>query len=299
MGRGKGEVIVQKIRIGTRESRLAVIQAQYLAEYIRCSCEEMEPELVTMKTTGDRILDRTLDKIGGKGLFVKELDRALRERRSDISVHSLKDVPMEMPNDLPLLGFSRREDARDVLVLPKGAKELDPHLPLGCSSARRKIQLQRLFPEIEVKSIRGNVLTRLQKLDQGMYSGLVLAAAGLTRLGLTERIHRFFSQEEILPAAGQGILAVQGREGEDYQYLQGFFDADSTWCALAERSFVRTLNGGCSSPIAAYAVIEPGERLHLTGLYAQEDSSEYQIRAITGEKTEAEALGRELAEKIR
>ena len=220
---------MQKIRIGTRESRLAVIQAQYLAEYIRCSCQELEPELVTMKTTGDRILDRTLDKIGGKGLFVKELDRALREQRSDVSVHSLKDVPMETPNDLPLLGFSRREDARDVLVLPKGVKELNLHLPLGCSSARRKIQLQRLFPKMEIKSIRGNVLTRLQKLDQGRYSGLVLAAAGLKRLGLTERINKFFSVEEILPAAGQGILAVQGRQGEDYQYLQGFFDRDSTW----------------------------------------------------------------------
>ena len=290
---------MQKIRIGTRESRLAVIQAQYLAEYIRCSCQELEPELVTMKTTGDRILDRTLDKIGGKGLFVKELDRALREQRSDVSVHSLKDVPMETPNDLPLLGFSRREDARDVLVLPKGVKELNLHLPLGCSSARRKIQLQRLFPEMEIKSIRGNVLTRLQKLDQGRYSGLVLAAAGLKRLGLTERINKFFSVEEILPAAGQGILAVQGRQGEDYQYLQGFFDRDSTWCGLAERSFVRALEGGCSSPIAAYAVTEPGELLRLTGLYAQEGSSEYQIDTITGEKENAEALGRELAEKIK
>ena len=133
---------MRKIRIGTRESRLAEIQAQCLAEYIHCLCQELEPELVTMKTTGDRILDRTLDKIGGKGLFVKELDRALREGRSDLSVHSLKDVPMETPNDLPLLGFSRREDARDVLVLPSGAKELDPHLPLGCSSARRRVQLQ-------------------------------------------------------------------------------------------------------------------------------------------------------------
>lgn len=290
---------MRKIRIGTRESRLAVIQAQCLAEYIHCLCQELEPELVTMKTTGDRILDRTLDKIGGKGLFVKELDRALREGRSDLSVHSLKDVPMETPNDLPLLGFSRREDARDVLVLPSGAKELDPHLPLGCSSARRKIQLQRLFPEMEIKSVRGNVLTRLQKLDQGIYSGLVLAAAGLKRLGLTERISRFFSIEEILPAAGQGILAVQGRKDEDYSYLQGFFDVDSTWCALAERSFVRALDGGCSSPIAAYAVTEPGEMLHLTGLYAQEGSSEYQISTITGEKKNAEALGKELAEKIK
>ncbi len=140
-----------KMRIGTRESRLAVVQAQLLAAEIRRSCKGIEPELVTMKTTGDRILDRALDKIGGKGLFVKELDHALRENRSDVSVHSLKDVPMQVPEDLPLLGFSKREDARDVLVLQRGANSLDPLLPLGCSSARRALQLRELFPDMEVK----------------------------------------------------------------------------------------------------------------------------------------------------
>ncbi len=289
---------MQTVKIGTRESRLALIQAELLADYIRRFCQEKQPEIVAMKTTGDRILDRKLDEIGGKGLFVKELDRALREGRSDLSVHSLKDVPAQIPEDLPLLGFSCREDVRDVLVLPKDTAELNPLLPLGCSSARRAIQLKKLFPAMEVRSIRGNVLTRLEKLDQGQYSGLVLAAAGLKRLGLARRISRYFSTEEMLPAAGQGILAIQGRRGEDYSYLDGFFDMNSTCCALAERSFIRTLDGGCSSPLAAYAVMESSEKIRLTGLYAREGSMEYQVEAVNGRKEEAERLGRELAQRI-
>lgn len=285
------------IKIGTRESRLAVIQAEMVADYIRENCPDMEPELVTMKTTGDKILNKTLDKIGGKGLFVKELDAALLDRRSDISVHSLKDMPMEVSEELPLLGFSKREDPRDVLVLPKGKKELDKALPLGCSSARRILQLKKLFPDMEVKSIRGNVLTRLEKLDRGEYSALVLAAAGLKRLGLEERISHYFTTEEMIPAAGQGILAVQGRQGEDYSYLNGFYEEESTCCALAERSFVRALNGGCSSPIAAYAVIE-NEKLKLTGFYAAEESNVYVTSQIEGSPREAEQLGVRLAKEL-
>lgn len=289
---------MKTIKIGTRESRLAVIQAEMVADYIRENCTDIEPELVTMKTTGDKILNKTLDKIGGKGLFVKELDAALLEGRSNISVHSLKDMPMEVPKELPLLGFSKREDPCDVLVLPKGKTELDKTLPLGCSSARRILQLKKLFPDMEVKSIRGNVLTRLEKLDRGEYSALILAAAGLKRLGLEERISRYFSTDEMIPAAGQGILAVQGRQGEDYSYLESFFDEESTCCALAERSFVRTLNGGCSSPIAAYAVVHNGI-LKLTGLYAAEGSTFYVTGQIEGNSAEAETLGKNLAEQLK
>ena len=290
---------MQIVRIGTRESRLAVIQAELLAEVIRRSSQGFWPELVTMKTTGDKILDRSLNQIGGKGLFVKELDQALLEGRSDVSVHSLKDVPMEVPKELPILGFSKREDVRDVLVLPRHSRTLDLSLPLGCSSARRQIQMSRLFPGMEIKSVRGNVLTRLEKLDRGEYSGLILAAAGLKRLGLQERISRYFSTEELLPAAGQGILAVQGRLDQEYPYLEAFFDEDSTWCALAERSFVRTLNGGCTSPIAAYARMESGGSLRVTGLYAEEGSTEYQVEVTSGKKEQAETLGEELARKMR
>ncbi len=289
---------MKTIKIGTRESKLAVIQAEMVADDIRENCTDITPELVTMKTTGDKILNKTLDKIGGKGLFVKELDAALLDGRSDISVHSLKDMPMEVSKELPLLGFSKREDPRDVLVLPKGKTELDKALPLGCSSARRILQLKELFPDMEVKSIRGNVLTRLEKLDRGEYSALILAAAGLKRLGLEERISRYFSTDEMIPAAGQGILAVQGRKGEDYSYLSGFFDEESTWCGLAERSFVRTLDGGCSSPIAAYAAVDNGI-LKLTGLYAAEGSTSYVTGQIEGNPAEAERLGKNLAEQLK
>lgn len=289
---------MKKVRIGTRESALAVIQANLAADYIRNNCQGLEPELVTMKTTGDKILNKRLSEIGGKGLFVKELDTALLEGRSDLSVHSLKDVPMELAENLPLLGFSKREDARDVLVLPKGVDILNKKRPLGCSSARRMIQLQKLFPGMQVKSVRGNVLTRLEKLDKGDYSGLILAAAGLKRLKLEERISRYFQPEEMLPAAGQGILAVQGRRGEDYSWLAGFFDEESTFCAIAERSFVSALDGGCSAPIGAYGVVQ-GQVLKLTGLYAKEGCKSYVTHTICGKTVEAEELGKELARRIR
>ena len=259
----------RKIKIGSRESRLAVIQSEMVMRAINQYHPEIETELVTMKTTGDLILDRTLDKIGGKGLFVKELDRALLDHRSDLSVHSLKDMPMEIQTELPIIGFSKREDPRDVLVFRKGERERDKSLPIGCSSQRRIIQLKEIFPDAKFQPVRGNVLTRLQKLDNGEYGALVLAAAGLKRLGMEERIGRYLEPEEVIPAAGQGILAMQGRRGEDYSYLNEFFDKNAEYAALCERAFVRTLDGGCSSPIAAYAVID-GENLTLTGLYYEE-----------------------------
>ena len=170
---------MKKVIIGSRESRLAVIQSEMVKKYIEEHSPEIQAEILTMKTTGDIILDRTLDKIGGKGLFVKELDKALMEKKSDLSVHSLKDMPMEVPEELPLVAYSKREDPRDVLVLPKGQETMDKRKPIGCSSLRRILQLKELFPDMEFKSVRGNVLTRLKKLDSGEYSALVLAAAGL------------------------------------------------------------------------------------------------------------------------
>ena len=284
--------------IGSRESRLAVIQSEMVRDYIEKNNDGLKAELLTMKTTGDIILDRTLDKVGGKGLFVKELDRALLDGRSELSVHSLKDMPMEVPEELPLLAFSNREDPRDALVLPQGVTELDKTKPIGCSSLRRTLQLAELFPDMECKSVRGNVQTRLKKLDSGEYSALVLAAAGLKRLGLTHRISRYFEPEEMLPAAGQGILTVQGRKGNDYSYLEGYGDADSTCAALAERSFVRFLDGGCSSPVAAHAVVDQ-EKIVLTGLYYEEETGAYKKGSLEGTREEAEELGVRLAKKLR
>ena len=285
------------LRIGTRDSKLALVQTEIVAGAILKLNPGLQVELVTMKTTGDKILDRTLDKVGGKGLFVKELDAALLDGRVDITVHSSKDLPMETDPRLPLVAFSRREDARDVLVLPAGASGLDPEKPIGCASARRQLQLAALFPGQPVAPVRGNVQTRLQKLDAGQYAALVLAGAGLRRLGLDGRISRRFSIQEMLPAAGQGILAVQARAGEDVRYLRGFHDAEAADCLLAERAFVRTLDGGCSSPVAAHAVLE-GERLRLRGFYVTADARGY-FEDICGSRAEAETLGRRLAERMR
>ena len=287
-----------KIRIGSRESALAVIQSQMVMDAIARTVPDAELELVTMKTTGDRILDKTLDQIGGKGLFVKELDQALGDGRADFTVHSLKDMPMEVPEDLPLAAFSKREDPRDVLVLPEGVTELDPAKPIGCSSRRRQLQLKELFPDMDIRPVRGNVQTRLKKLQDGEFSALVLAAAGLKRLGLEDRISRYFSPEEMLPAAGQGILAVQTRQGMDTACLAGIHDPDAACCALAERAFVRALDGGCSSPVAAYAVAE-GETLTLTGLYVSPDETVVRKDSLSGPRTAAETLGETLADKLK
>ena len=287
-----------KLRIGSRESRLAVIQSRMVMEKIAEAEPAAELELVTMKTTGDKILDKTLDKIGGKGLFVRELDQALREERVDFTVHSLKDMPMEVPEDLPLAAFSSREDPRDVLVLPEGTTEIDRSKPIGCSSRRRQLQLKKLFPDMAIEPVRGNVQTRLAKLEAGQCSALVLAAAGLKRLGLEERISRYFSVEEILPAAGQGILAVQTRKGMNTDCLRLVQDKESACCARAERAFVRALNGGCSSPVAAHAVAE-GTLLTLTGFYVSPDERIQRKGSLSGSVTEAETLGKALARQLK
>ena len=293
----------EKIIIGSRESVLAVRQSELVLDYLRKNYPGMQAELVTMKTTGDRILEKRLDEIGGKGLFVRELDLALGDGRTDLSVHSLKDMPAEIPRDLPVIGFSEREDPRDVLVLPAGMKavsEMDLSRPIGTSSRRRILQAQDLFPGARFESVRGNVLTRLRKLDEGQYSALILAAAGLRRLDLQERISRYFSTEELIPSAGQGILALQGRSGEDYSCLDGFISRQSAIAAAAERSFVSALGGGCTSPIAAHAEFTD-DAMTLRGFY-YDDVTEKKIRkTITVQvfdPVEAQEAGRKLAAQV-
>lgn len=289
---------MKKIIVGSRESALAVAQSMTVVNYLKETLKDARVELLTMKTTGDRILDRTLDQVGGKGLFVKELDAALREGRTDLSVHSLKDVPMEVPEDLPLIGFSGREDPRDVLVLPKGRTEPDPSLPIGSASLRRSLQLQKLCPGFRIEPVRGNLQTRLRKLDEGQYGALVLAAAGLIRLGLEDRISRYFSPEEMIPAAGQGILAFQGRAGEDYRYLEGIIDSEASACAVCERAFTRELGGGCTSPVCAHAQVK-GEKIFLRALYYNEETKECRTGQAEGNLKDAEAIGKDLAKTLR
>lgn len=287
---------MKKVRIGTRESRLAVAQSELVAAYL--NEKGISSELIKMKTTGDMILDRSLAQIGGKGLFVKELDKALMDKKSDLSVHSLKDVPVLLPEELPLIGYSKREDPRDVLVLPKGETKPDPKKPVGCSSKRRILQAKKLFPGVKFADIRGNVNTRLSKLDSGEYGALILAAAGLKRLGLEDRISRYFSVDEMIPSAGQGILALQGRKEEDYSYLSGFLNKEAEIQAAAERAFVRQIGGDCTLPVGAHAVID-GAALTLWAMYASKENEEYYVTGSrTGDVRDAERIGCELAKSL-
>ena len=286
------------VRIGSRDSKLAVMQTELMIHAVTRYHPEIQFELVTMKTTGDIILNQTLDKIGGKGLFVKELDIALAEGRIDCCVHSLKDMPMEENPDLPITALPKRGDPRDVLVLPQMQHFENITAQIGSSSFRRQIQLKKLFPSCHCLPVRGNIITRLQKLDCGEFSSLVLAGAGLQRVGLSERISRYFSTDEMIPAAGQGILAVQSRKNEDVSFLSCIHNKESEYAALAERAFVRTLDGGCSSPIAAYAQIH-GTELKLTGLYAKEHQWEYVIDSVTGNTEDAVQLGEQLSQTMK
>lgn len=283
------------IRIGSRESRLAVIQAEIVKKRIQKYHPEIQVELVTMKTTGDKILDKSLELIGGKGLFVKELDQALIEGRIDLSVHSLKDMPMEVPEDLPILAFTEREDPRDALIYCPGLCEIPDRGVIGTSSRRRMLQMKKLYPSCTFRGIRGNVQTRLRKLTEEGYDGTVLAAAGLKRLEMESVIGHIFEVEEMVPAAGQGILAVQGRKGENHSYLEYVQDKKSETEALAEREFVAALDGGCSSPVAAHARVLGGE-VKLTGLYYREEDDTYLTAVRIGEVPKARQLGAELAE---
>ena len=286
------------VRIGSRDSKLAVMQTELMIHAVTKYHPEIQFELVTMKTTGDIILNQTLDKIGGKGLFVKELDIALAEGRIDCCVNSLKDMPIEENPDFPITALPKRGDPRDVLVLPQMQHFENITAQIGSSSFRRQIQLKKLFPSCHCLPVRGNIITRLQKLDCGEFSSLVLAGAGLQRVGLSERISRYFSTDEMIPAAGQGILAVQSRKNEDVSFLSCIHNKESEYAALAERAFVRTLDGGCSSPIAAYAQIH-GTELKLTGLYAKEHQWEYIIDSVIGNTDNAVQLGEQLAQTMK
>lgn len=286
------------VRVGSRDSKLAVAQTKLAIREIEKLHPELQFEIVTMKTTGDLILDQSLDKIGGKGLFVKELDQALLDEKIDFSIHSLKDLPMETPEELPLIGFSKRGDPRDVMIVKQGMTSDFETGCIGTSSRRRMEQLKKLYPHATFRGIRGNVQTRLRKLEEEDYVATILAYAGISRLGMEDCIARVFSIEEVVPAAGQGILVFQGRKGEDYSYLQPALDKESEYVARAERSFVGALDGGCSAPTAAYACIK-GNELKLRGLYFHEEAGEYSVGEKYGEVTDAEKIGNELAVELK
>ena len=283
------------IKIGSRESQLAVRQAEIIRAQIMSCDPGITVEIITMKTTGDKILDKSLEKIGGKGLFVKELDRALMDGRIDIAVHSLKDMPMEENPDLPILAYGRREDPR-ILYRP-GLEELPEQAVIGTSSRRRMIQMEKLYPGCTFRGIRGNVQTRMRKLETEGYDATLLAAAGLNRLGMEHVISRYFSVDEMIPAAGQGILAVQGRKGESHSWIERIDVRESRAAALAERNFIRVTGGDCTSPCAAHAQVN-GNVLKLTGLYYNEDTEEYSVDVIVTDTAKAGQAGETLAERM-
>jgi hydroxymethylbilane synthase len=244
-----------RLVIATRESRLALWQARHVQSLLQA--RGFEVQILGMTTQGDQILDRSLSKVGGKGLFVKELEVALAEGRADLAVHSLKDVPMDMPEGFALACVMEREDPRDAWVSSHYASldEVPQGAVVGTSSLRRTVLLQSLRPDLKIEPLRGNLDTRLRKLDEGQYAGIVLAAAGLKRLGLGERIRHIFSTEDMLPAAGQGALGIEVRSDHQAatQALAPMAD-EATWLAVAaERSVSRALGGSCSMPLAAHA----------------------------------------------
>ncbi|MDR0314040.1 MAG: hydroxymethylbilane synthase [Treponema sp.] len=287
------------IRVGSRNSILAVIQAQIVIDAVKLTNPALEFELVTIHTTGDKILDKSLDAIGGKGLFTKELEQALIDGSIDIAVHSYKDMPCEETYGLPVVALSKREAPFDVLVLPKGVTALDASnsKPVGSCSLRRTIQFAMLYNGFEIKGIRGNVPTRLSKLDNGEYAALILAQAGLNRLSLQDRVSRVFTIDEMIPSASQGILAVQGRQGEDYSYLENFHNRESEIVSKAERQFLKTLGGGCSSPVAVFAQLFDKE-LFLTGMYV-DDFGNIKRGTISGNDYRPEFAGETLAKQLK
>jgi hydroxymethylbilane synthase len=284
-----------KIVIATRESRLALWQAEHVKA--RLGALGHSVSLLPMTTQGDQILDRSLSKVGGKGLFVKELETALADGRADIAVHSLKDVPMEMPEGFALACVMEREDPRDALVSPHFAS-LDalPHgAVVGTSSLRRVVLLQALRPDLKIEPLRGNLDTRLRKLDEGLYAAIVLAAAGLKRLGLGHRITQTFEPEQMLPAAGQGALGIEICTGrDDLVAALAPLAHEPTWTAVsAEREVSRAMGGSCSMPLAAFALWQ-GNTLHLRAAYGDPDGAQPLARA----QGDAAAMGAEQARAL-
>lgn len=291
----------ETIRIATRKSPLAMWQAEYVRDRLMEAHPGLQVELLGMTTQGDKILDSPLAKIGGKGLFVKELEVRMLEGGADIAVHSMKDVPVEFPEGLHLSVICEREDPRDAFVsnnykslddLPQGAK-------VGTSSMRRQCQIRAIRPDLEILDLRGNVNTRLKKLDEGQYDAIILAAAGLIRLGFNERITQLIETDTSLPAIGQGAVGIECRSDDPRvnELLAPLNDAPTQTRVLAERAMNNRLEGGCQVPIAGHAVLE-GDQITLRGLVGEPDGSNTVRGEISGPASEAESLGTQLADDL-
>lgn len=295
------DMAARTLRIATRKSPLALWQANFVKDRLEALHPDLQVELVPMSTQGDKILDTPLAKVGGKGLFVKELETAMLEGRADIAVHSMKDVPVEFPDGLGLHTICEREDPRDAFVsnyfnqideLPQGAV-------VGTSSLRRQCQLRAARPDLVIRDLRGNVNTRLAKLDAGDYDAIILAAAGLKRLEMAHRIAAFIEPEQSLPANGQGAVGIECRldDHELHALLAPLEHPETRIRVLTERAMNRALQGGCQVPIGAYALVQ-GEEVWLRGLVGSPDGSRIIRDEIRGPLAEGEALGHTLAQRL-
>jgi hydroxymethylbilane synthase len=276
-------------------------QAEHIRDRLQTLHAGLKVSILGMTTQGDQILDVTLNKIGGKGLFVKELEQALQEGRADLAVHSMKDVPMMLPDGFALPVIGEREDPRDAFVSNKFKllSELPPGAIVGTSSLRRESQLRARYPHLTIQPLRGNVGTRLRKLDENQYDAIILAAAGLIRLGLASRITALLSTEDSIPAVGQGALGIEIRSGRDelWSLLAPLNHGDSAACVRAERQVSRRLGGSCQVPLGAHGVLKSGE-LYLTGFVASPDGKSFIHDQVEGDPTHPEALGDALSEKL-
>ena len=291
----------QKIVIASRESLLAMWQAKFIQKCLGELYPQTEISILGMTTRGDQILDQSLSKIGGKGLFIKELEQALEDGRADIAVHSMKDMPMNVPEGFRLAAITKREDPRDAFVsnqytsldvLPEGSI-------VGTSSLRRESQLRARFPHLQVQPLRGNVQTRLRKLDEGKYAAIILAAAGLKRLELSDRITALLDPEQSLPAVGQGALGIECRSDRTdlVELLQPLHHQETAYCVEAERAMSRVLGGSCQVPLGAFAEIINGT-IQLRGFVAQPDGKRIVSDALNGQPETGVAMGQQLAQKL-
>lgn len=289
------------LRIATRESPLALWQAEHVKARLLAAHPDLSVELVPMTTRGDQLLSHSLSRVGGKGLFVKELEAAMLEGRADIAVHSMKDVPSQLPEGLEISTLLAGEEVRDAFVSNQatGLAALAPGAVVGTASLRRQAQLRLLRPDLAIREVRGNLGTRLGKLDGGEYDALLLAGAGLIRLGMPERIAELFSVSQMLPAIGQGVIGIEQRAGDTatHERLRALHDPETADRVAAERAMNACLGGACHVPVAGHAVIR-GDQLCLEGLVAAPDGSRQVRDSIDGPRTEAAALGRALAARL-
>lgn len=291
----------KKITIASRESLLAMWQAQFIQNRLSELYPQTEISILGMTTRGDQILDQSLSKIGGKGLFIKELEQALEDGRADIAVHSMKDMPMNVPEGFKLAAITEREDPRDAFVSNHHAdlESLPPGSIVGTSSLRRESQLRARFPNLLVQPLRGNVQTRLRKLDENQYAAVILAAAGLKRLGLSDRITALLSPEQSLPAVGQGALGIECRDDRTdlVALMQPLHHPETASCVEAERAMSRVLGGSCQVPLGAFAEIIEGN-LQLRGFVSQPDGARIVNAALNGKPENGVKMGEELAQQL-